>query len=323
MTKQEKLLWIFLASMLVLLFLLSSTDLIIKEKKTDVYPISVIIGDTSEEYYGNFRKGADQAAVEYNVDVSFISLYEKGDARGQIDLVKREIDDGASAVVLTPVVPVECAKMLDEMVINSPLVIIGNRFPNDQVHCGIAQDYTEEGKMLGRAIVSERSNTLPVWIFSKRLDYGYGRERYDGLTSVLTEAGFQWTLYEKQDEDTFRQTIEGTVYPGSGEAVIAALDPESLNGAADIITGSPVYADYITGLYGIGSTTKLLNQLDSGIISGMVVSDQFDTGYLSVVRAVEAAARGLKRDQVILDSYYIEKEDLRNSRLEKILYPIE
>ncbi|HBD01129.1 MAG TPA: sugar ABC transporter substrate-binding protein, partial [Lachnoclostridium sp.] len=69
MTKQEKLLWTLLAGVLVILFLLSSTDLIIKEKKTEIYPVSVIIGDTTDDYYVNFRKGADKAAVEYNVDV--------------------------------------------------------------------------------------------------------------------------------------------------------------------------------------------------------------------------------------------------------------
>jgi len=36
MTKQEKLLWSLFAVVLVILFLLSSTDLIIKEKKTEI-----------------------------------------------------------------------------------------------------------------------------------------------------------------------------------------------------------------------------------------------------------------------------------------------
>ena len=69
MTKQEKIIWSLLAGVLILLFLLSSTDLIIKEKKTKIYPISIVIGDTMDDYYTNFRKGVDKAADEYNVDV--------------------------------------------------------------------------------------------------------------------------------------------------------------------------------------------------------------------------------------------------------------
>ena len=113
MTKQEKILWVLLPAVLVILFLLSSTDLIIKEKKTEIYPVSVIISDTSDDYFTNFRKGVDKAAEEYNVDVSFITLYEKSDQDQQLDLVKREINDGSMAVVLVPVKPEECARKMD------------------------------------------------------------------------------------------------------------------------------------------------------------------------------------------------------------------
>lgn len=323
MTKQEKLLWTLMAGVLVVLFLLSSTDLIIKEKKTEIYPVSVIISDTSDDYYVNFRKGVDKAAEEYNVDVSFITLYEKGDAGQQMELVKREIDDGASAVVLIPVKPVECAKKLEDMVLNSPAVIMGNLFPNDRVQSGIAPDYQEEGRKLGQAIAAENSSGLPVWIFTEGLAYGYNREVYDGLTEALSVAGFSMKLYEKSSDAIFRQAIEATVYPGSGKAVVAAIDVKSLDEAADIIAGSPVYGNHIAGLYGIGSTTKLLTELDTGIIKGLVVSDQFDAGYRSIEKAVEAVHNGLEREQIVLDSHYIRKADLRKSRFEKILYPID
>ena len=84
MAKQEKILWGFFAGILVFLYLLSSTDLIIKEKKTEIYPVSIVIGDTTDDYYVNFRKGVEQAADDYNVDISFITLFEKEDADSQM-----------------------------------------------------------------------------------------------------------------------------------------------------------------------------------------------------------------------------------------------
>lgn len=77
MAKQEKILWGFFAGILVFLYLLSSTDLIIKEKKTEIYPVSIVIGDTTDDYYVNFRKGVEQAADDYNVDISFITLLKR------------------------------------------------------------------------------------------------------------------------------------------------------------------------------------------------------------------------------------------------------
>jgi hypothetical protein len=54
-----------------------------------------------------------------------------------------------------------------------------------------------------------------------------------------------------------------------------------------------------------------------------VTTNQFDAGYLSIVKAVEAIEKRGDRDQIVLESYYIEKDDLKETRFEKILYPIE
>ena len=95
MNRKVKFLWILYGMVLAVLFLLSSTDLIIKEEAAEVYPVSVIIGDTSDENYVNFRKGMERAAIELNGDVSFITLYEKGSAVQQRELILRELADGA------------------------------------------------------------------------------------------------------------------------------------------------------------------------------------------------------------------------------------
>ena len=57
-SKKEKLIWMLFGVVLVFLFLLSSTDLIIKEEERRIYPISVIVEDTSDASYVNFRKPA-------------------------------------------------------------------------------------------------------------------------------------------------------------------------------------------------------------------------------------------------------------------------
>ena len=176
MTRREKMIWSLLAGVLVLLFLLSSTDLIIKEKKTEIYPISIVIGDTTDDYYTNFRKGVDKAADEYNVDVNFITLYEKGDVTEQMELLKREIDDGAKAAVLVPLKQQECSAILDGMVLSSPLIVMGTIFPGDWAMSGISQDYQETGKMLGDAIARENTPDKPVLVFSEGLEYGYNKE---------------------------------------------------------------------------------------------------------------------------------------------------
>ncbi|MDO5416146.1 MAG: substrate-binding domain-containing protein [Lachnospiraceae bacterium] len=317
--------WFFLsfAAVLVLLYLMSSTDLIIHEKKVEVYPVSVIVSESTDEDYEKLRKGMDRAAEEFHVDLSFITLYEANDQEQQTSLVAREIADGARAVILMPANPREAGIQLDDMILNSPMVVLGEVFPNEQVTAGIAIDYAEAGKLLGQAVM-ENPPDIPVYLISEGLEYGYAQEIYDGIRSVLEETDYQMNLRVLESADDCRRLIESTVYPESGCAAMIALDEKSLETAAGIIRDSSVYGEHIAGLYGIGGTTRVLNDMDQGIIRGMVVHNWFDEGYLSIEKAVEAiqGVGGIK-EQITMDAYYITKENLRDEAYEKMLYPID
>ena len=63
-TGKEKVLWILYGTVLLVLFLLSSTDLIIKEKEGEIYSVSVVVEKTADDDYVNFRKGAERAAID-------------------------------------------------------------------------------------------------------------------------------------------------------------------------------------------------------------------------------------------------------------------
>lgn len=319
--KYERFPWILFAGVLVILFLLSSTDLIIKEKKTVVYPISVIINDTSDDYYTNFRKGADQAADDYHVDISFLTLYEKYDSVQQMELLKREIHDGAGAVILMPVQPATFIKDLDAIALNSPLVIIGTMFSHEAVKSAISIDYQEAGRKLGEAVKARHEPDTPVILLAEGMEFSYNQEICEGFKLVLEDEGFDIALYSRKTDHTIQDIIKAAVHTRGKKPVLAALDLASLQEASDIISGNSSFRSSLLSLYGVGSTTKLLNKLDQGIIKGLVVSNQFEEGYLSVEKAVEAINNHSGAEQISLESYYIEKNDLR--QFEKILYPIE
>lgn len=323
MSNREKGLWCVFAGVLALLFLLSSTDLIIKEKKQEVYAVSVLIADASDEYYINFRKGMDKAAEKFHADVSFISLYHDNSAEEQIELLRREIRDGAEAVILAPVNETEIVMKLDEISPNCPIVLLGSSSVSDAVASNLSIDGYETGRVLAQRIAERESREIPVWIFAEGLSYTGTGDLYDGLRSVLEEEGFTLKLVERENADTFRSVIEETVYPGSSEVTIVALDTATLDDAAAIIEGSTVYREHVAGLYGIGSTIGILRQLDRGVITGIMASNEYDVGYLSVRSAVEAAMGIRLKELMKTDTFYIEKEDLKNREYEQLLYPIE
>ena len=91
---------------------------------------------------------------------------------------------------------------------------------------------------------------------------------------------------------------------------------------AGIMADDPETGEHVRGLYGRGNTMPILNYLDREYIDGICVTDDFSIGYLSVREAVQAL-EGNDSSYIVMDSYYIENEDLREPAYEKVLFPIE
>lgn len=327
MSNKEKILWSVFAGVLVLLFLLSSTDLIIKERKREVYPISVIISDTSDAYYANFKKGMDKAAESLQADVSFITMYEANNAGEQLELVEREVKDGARAIILDPVSEKDVVAGLGEISVSCPVVLLGSlevpASAQDTVVANLAIDGFAAGKKLAEKIVESKSKETPVWILTEGLSYTGNEELYEGVMSILVEQGFTCRLLEKRGDEHFKNAVEEEIYSEAGKSILIALDAESLEETADTLKESSVYRQEATSLYGVGSTISILRRLDEGIIDGIIVSNRYDVGYTSVKRAVEAVQGERVSEQILLDTFYVERGNLRDPEYEKLLYPIE
>lgn len=321
MLKRERLLWALFAGILVFLYLLSSTDLIIKEKKTEVYTVSVIISDTSDEMYGSFKKGVEQAAAEYNVDVRFITLYEKGDSAQQMEFLRREIDDGTGAVILEPANPRECMALLDAFPPASPVIVTGSLLHSERAAACVGVDASLAGRRLGEAVCRDSIPGLPVLVLAEDMDYGNVQELYDGLMSAMDGQNHETRLYETLNGEHMEEAVGALAEQGERAAVVA-LDPSSTREAARLLEEDPDYRKAVPWLYGTGATPVLLNYLDQGTIRGLLTSNAFDNGYLCVEQAVGAIRRQTVETEIALDSYYIEKEALRDRQYEKMLYPM-
>lgn len=323
MKKRETWMLIGFGIMLIVLYLLSSTDLLIKERKTEVYPISLILDDTTEESYQNFKKGVDRVAIELNADVSLITLYEGGNESQQIERMAREQQDGARALIVMPVSERALEAALAEKRIQIPLVLVNSELPRDKGTSVVKTEYDALGRKLAEQVLQEQGTGLPIYLFCSRKESAAKQHFQAGIEAVLHAGGCDWTLIERQGDGTFRKVIEELVYPDPSQAVILAMDPDALLETAKILADSSVYQEHVVGLYGRGTTTPVLNYLDRSVITGLCVTDDFSTGYLSVKRAVELLTNQVSEEETVLDGFYIQKDDLRLPEFEKMLYPIE
>lgn len=303
---------------LVVLFLMCSTDLIIREPERQIYQIAVIIEDVRSDNYSNFRKGMDLAAAELNADVRLITLYEKLDVKEQMDLMDREQQDGTDALI---VVPVE-EEQVSAKQMTIPVILMRAGVAEAAGAGNVIVDYEKMGEQLAREILKEQPADVPVYVLTDPAGQSdMDRLFLKGSDAVFQEAGRSVQRIVRGEEERFYTTLE---QPGAEaqKVVILAENQDILTEAAGVVAGSEAVADAVGGLYGRGTTMAILNYLDRGVITGICVTDEFSVGYYSVREAVRAL-EGAGSVPTVMESYYIDKKDLRDPAFEKMLFPIE
>lgn len=315
--------WVISAGILVLLYLLSSTDLIIKEKPRQVYQISLIVGDTRDDYYVNFRRGVDRAAIEMQADVSFITMYQAQDSRQQMDLIIREQQDGAEALIIAPIREAEIAQALADGQIHGPVITINSTIIDNRVAACVSPDFYSMGRQLAEKIIAEQNPKIPVYLLSGKTTSEVSGRFYEGVRAVFEEHGIwhEWLLKTRTTET--RDQIEKIMSERRQGIVLIALDQETLAEIAGFLSENRGQGSYVTGVYGRGNTLPALNYLDKEVIKGVCVTDDFSAGYMSVKAAVDTISNKNNQGMIRLDSYYIKKEDLFSPEYEKMLFPVE
>lgn len=303
---------------LVVLFLMCSTDLIIREPERQIYQIAVIIEDVRSDNYSNFRKGMDLAAAELNADVQLITLYEKLDVKEQMDLMDREQQDGTDALI---VVPVE-EEQVSAKQMTIPVILMRAGVAEAAGAGNVIVDHEKMGELLAREILEEQPADVPIYVLTDPAGQSdMDRLFLKGSDAVFQEAGRSVQRIVRGEEERFFTMLE---QPGAEtqKVVILAENQDILTEAAGVMAGSEAVADAVGGLYGRGTTMAILNYLDRGVITGICVTDEFSVGYYSVREAVRAL-EGAGSVPTVMESYYIEKKDLRDPAFEKMLFPIE
>lgn len=306
---------------LVVLFLMCSTDLIIREPEKEVNQIAVIIEDARDDNYGNFRKGMDQAAVELNADVRFITLYDKMDEEQQMELIGREQQDGADALIIVPVDEAKVRDMLSGKQVSIPVVLLGTEESEENAAGIISINYQQMGRKVAEGMVNRMPEGCPAVLLAEPDGLSAVSEYFlDGAEEVLKGSGHACQRIVPDDEERYEKALGMS---DEKEAAYLAGSPEILSEAAGILAENTSFTDHIQGLYGRGNTLAILGALDEGTITGICVTDEFSRGYFGVYMAVQALEGTENREPLVLDSYYIEKEDLRKPEYEKMLYPME
>ena len=225
------------------------------------------------------------------------------------NLIEREIENGADAVIVQPALGDDAEKMLLKMEKNVPVMLVehtASREKEASVIPTTEPDNYAMGTALAEELLKDYNGNLDgktLGILQETDNTEAARNRQRGFTDVLKETGAEicWSvsgpLMEKEEN------ILG-IQPGVD--FVIALDNNSLITAGEYSAAKNLHGALV---YGIGNSTEAVYYLDTGIAECLVVPDAFNVGYQSLTEAAERLGKYFYKMQDRTVSYTVIRRD--------------
>ncbi len=311
MNKKTIIFWFIYTAILIFLYILSATDLIIKENEAKVYSVSILMDGISGENLENMKKGMDEAAYEYNIDMSFPAIADNITMEGKFKLAEEEIMAGAKAIIIGNRWKIEVAEKIKKNHPQFPVLIVGDA-EDEKDKAGVLLNYDNVVKLLTEKMKFAESVNNEICIIAE--DFLNENSLAKELKLKLETMGYKLNLVEGEGPKLEKQLKTFT----KNQTAFITLDKES---TARLVK----YADDNNPeirIYAIGATEYLLGKLEDGEITGIIAWNEYDMGYFLVEKLLRMLAGKNEQHKDEVEVFYITAEDLKNEDYIKRLYPI-
>ena len=303
---------------LCVLFLLLTMDPMGPSQPQELLEISVIFRQSDAATWSVARQGMEQAALDLNAELRFLTPAGEDLAAEQRELLEREAASGTDAILLIP----SDREALAEPVKNvtsagTPVVTL----ETDMTDAGAAACIGADNIALGEALGNAALNGAPEGSLVVLLDTAAGAtgvtDRMEAAQAVLEAAGRQVTCCRPLDGEPLSDALARMLLVARPAAVIA-FDAADLEQAAALLaerTDAPL-------LYGAGSTAAVAAYLEQSTIVSIAAQNEFAAGYLAVGAAVQAAEGQQTFSIDPLAFFLVRQENMYQPENQKLLFPV-
>lgn len=290
--------------------------------------ISVIVSNSSSGRWASFKAGLHQGAKDREIDLRIVSTDTLRSLEEERRLAQREIDNGADAIILEPVMSDGLEEMVRELGSRVSVLLIETEMDTEKgrkSYSCIRPDNQALGKALGNEVVLGEKNGLKertVGILAGNGDLQSVQDRMESAGQILRDRGcvIKWTLMSSS-----RSRIAERLPLMEKVDIILGLSDEMLETAAAYLNGK-IFTEE-TGerpaLYGIGISNKSVYYLDHGVIRSMVVPNEFEMGYRSMEEAGEQLHHRKKSGtDRFIDYRIVHQDSIFNEENANLLFPI-
>ena len=323
MKKKRKQTFSILFLLVVLSFLLLLNDTLGSEKDKRIYNISIITTGKNSEGLMIMKQGIDQAASEMNVNISFITLSEDNNVVEQTELIAREINNKADAIIISPIDYEKLSEPIENAMKTVPVVLIESKIKSEQGLTSISCDNYKLGVSLAEEMIRNGDTKSDIAIIKNNLECSSVKERYEGFMSVMENTKNNCIFWEfSGDTQVIYHNEAKKLLENNDVDAVVTFDSDILEKVAQAKRDlSSVNRDKASiQIYGTGSTSKIISFLEDKIINATAIQNEFNVGYLGVKSAVYKINRK-KMENSNISSTVINTQNMYSDENQKLLFP--
>ena len=317
MTVKQKIFLFVDILILVVLFLISSTDYIWKERKVDVSNISVIVDIPQDSINLNLREGAKKAAQAYHADMHFLNLHDY--EAQQVDmqtLVQRELDAGCEGIVLQCGSGRVTEEILENIPVGVPVVLWDTEAESPRVKANVSFDREAIARLLVEKVAEARDKGQSVTLVSHKDRSDQMQNMHDLLEEMSPQAGIMVRRVELADYAEANALVNGLAAQGGN--MVVSCDPQALEAMAAVCENEGCTLP----LYGMGWSGMIREQLEKENITGVAVIDAYGAGYFSVQKlTMILTGEDQNEEERKFQAVWVTGENMYDRSREAILFP--
>lgn len=287
------------------------------QNKKALDKVSVILENAGDSQWSALKYGLKMAAEEEGIELAVVDVEEGLDAEAQKKVFEREIEDGADALIVQPVLDKNDQEVLKKIEKRVPVMLVGYEAEKGETRYDLPV-IKEDNYEMGQALAEEMLKDFEGNIEEKKIGLLLASTDSNMLSS--RECGFKDALEDKNAnilELSLDSLLDREENTESKVDIVIALDDSNLTAIGEYLASSQPHGEL---LYGIGQSTEAIYYLDKGIAECVVVPDEFNVGYQSlseVARRLDHYFENMKKQTV---SYsVIRKETLFSKENQELL----
>ena len=266
--------------------------------------ITVVLSDSSNERWDRLRLGIKQAATDNNIEIHILSTEKFTSSEEEIKTIESSIQDSDGFIVQWQNSN-QVSSILSKMIEKGPVIQINDSTEQKELGSVIIPDSSQIGKSLASEVVLHNKETIKgkrIGVVTGSLSIQMNLTCKNAFENAIEKEGAK-VIWETESMDSIDETNIDIL------VVCDALELESLPTLKNV------------EVYGVGGSLTDVYKLDTGIITSLLVVNDYYTGYEAISMLAKKLNNRLFTLQDKSTAYFvINKDNLYSSENQKVLF---